>query len=283
MELLWEITKFTIFSVLIVLISKYILVRTLRSLAENLNLKSKTVGAVAGIATSVPELLTISASSINGLLSASIYNIFCSNIINFIQYVTTIIINKNQKELKNKAIKIDIILVIITIILPIMMYDVKNEKQLTIIPVLILLYLLFKIINNRTHKLYIKREKVDEKNNNGKKINTIKVFKDIIILLITVIFLYLIGELLGSTLKKLCSLFNISEITIGIVLGFVTSIPELITFFEAQRHHKQSENNILGVIEATNNLLTSNMMNIFIIQSIGIILFWKFGTIGTGS
>jgi len=62
-----EIIKFLFYSGLIVLVSKYILVGTLRKLAENLNLKARTVGDVAGVATSVPELLTIVTSSIRGL------------------------------------------------------------------------------------------------------------------------------------------------------------------------------------------------------------------------
>ena len=74
-------------------------------------------------------------------------------------------------------------------------------------------------------------------------------------------------------MEILCRRFKIPEVVIGIVLGFATSIPELITFFESQKHHKNTENDMLGVIEATNNLLMSNMMNLFIIQSIGIVLF----------
>ena len=120
MELLLEIVQFVLYSGLIVLISKYILVRALRSLAEKLNLKPKTVGDIAGVATSVPELLTIGVASIKGLLGASIYNVLSSNIINLIQYAGAIALNKNQKALKNKAIKADIILVIITIILPLL-------------------------------------------------------------------------------------------------------------------------------------------------------------------
>ena len=95
MELFWEIVEFAIYAGLIVLISKKILVKTLRNLAENLNLKPKTVGDIAGVATSVPELLTIGASSFNGLLSASIYNVLSSNVINLIQYYAAIILNKN--------------------------------------------------------------------------------------------------------------------------------------------------------------------------------------------
>ena len=108
---------------------------------------------------------------------------------------------------------------------------------------------------------------------NAKKGNKIGVIKNIVVLIITGILLFVIGDLLGNTLDILCRRFNVPELVIGIVLGFVTSIQELITFFEAQKHHKNSQNDILGVIEATNNLLMSNMMNLFVIQSIGILLF----------
>ena len=295
MELLLEIVQFVVYSGLIVLISKYILVRALRSLAEKLNLKPKTVGDIAGVATSVPELLTIGVASLKGLLGASIYNVLSSNIINLIQYAGAIALNKNQKALKNKAIKADIILVIITIILPLLFSSIKSEFQLAMVPLLIFLYIGCKKINNDTHKLYLNEEEINKENtkistetdtegniNFGKNINIKKganlvnkpkILKDIVILIITGVLLFFIGDLLGDTLDTLCRMFNVPEVVIGIVLGFVTSIPELITFFEAQRHHKNSQNDMLGVIEATNNLLMSNMMNLFVIQSIGIILF----------
>ena len=112
MELFYEIMQFAVYTGLIVIISKYVLVKTLRNLAENLKLKPKTVGNVAGIATSVPELLTICASSYSGLVSASIYNVLSSNIINLIQYYAAIILNKNQSSLKNQAIKIQIVVIV---------------------------------------------------------------------------------------------------------------------------------------------------------------------------
>ncbi len=66
-RLLIEIIKFIIYSTTIVIISKYILVKTIRKLADNLNIKAKTTGNIAGLATSVPELLTITTSSLKGL------------------------------------------------------------------------------------------------------------------------------------------------------------------------------------------------------------------------
>lgn len=294
MKLLWEIIQFLFYTGLIVVISKYVLVRTLRSLAENLKLKPKTVGDIAGVATSVPELLTISASSLSGLNTAGIYNIISSNVINLIQYFAAILLNKNQKVFRNKAIFIDVILVIITIVLPILVVEVGVEVDLKMVPILLLLYVGFVRIDRNAHKLYLKdaeeandvgdgedvedvgdvkkTKHANKEGRGGKQVNKKAVAKNICILIITAVLLFFVGELLGDTLENLCRKFNVPELMIGIILGFATSIPELITFFEAQKHHSKEQNSIHGVVEATNNLLTSNMMNLFIIQSIGILI-----------
>lgn len=272
-----EIIKFIFYSILIVVISKYILVTTLRKLAENLNLKAKTVGDIAGYATSVPEFLTITTSSIRGLSGASIYNILSSNIINLIQYLGAIILNKNSKKLKNKAIQIDIFLVIATIVIPIILLKFNIELDLFLVPAFIILYIFFRFLNNNVHKLYLQKEdkeleKEIEKERRWEKGNKRKTIKYCTILIFTGILLFIIGELLGNTLENLCNIFDVSEIIVGILLGFMTSLPELITFFESQRHHKDSYDDMLGVVEATNNLLTSNILNLFAIQTIGIVI-----------
>jgi Ca2+/Na+ antiporter len=274
-----EAIKFIIYSGLIVIISKYILVVTLRKLAENLNLKPKTVGDVAGLATSMPELLTIGASSFKGLIGTSIVNVLSSNIINLIQYLASITINNNKASFRNKAIKVDFVLVIATIMIPLIMSLKNIEVNVGIVPIFIILYALFRYLNNNAHKLYLKKEdkKIEkgiEEETEKEKGNTRKTLLYISILIFTGILLFAVGELLGGTLDVLCNSFQISQTIIGILLGFITSIPELITFFEAQKHYKKAkEEEILGVVEATNNLLTSNVLNLFIIQSIGIIIY----------
>ena len=274
-----EAIKFIIYSGLIVIISKYILVVTLRKLTENLNLKPKTVGDVAGLATSMPELLTIGASSFKGLIGTSIVNVLSSNIINLIQYLASITINNNKAAFRNKAIKVDFVLVIVTIMIPLIMSLKNIEVNVGIVPIFIILYALFRYLNNNAHKLYLKKEdkKIEkgiEEETEKEKGNTRKTLLYISILIFTGILLFAVGELLGGTLDVLCNSFQISQTIIGILLGFITSIPELITFFEAQKHYKKAkEEEILGVVEATNNLLTSNVLNLFIIQSIGIIIY----------
>ena len=269
--MLIESIKFIFYSALIVVISKYILVVTLRKLAENLNLNAKTTGNIAGAATSVPELLTITTSSLRGLTYASVYNILSSNVINLIQYLATIILNKNTSKLKNLAITFDMILVSFTIIIPIVFLKLSIELNMYIVPLFIICYALFSVLNNSAHKEYL-QTKVKQKQVKKQRINKKATVKYISILIITGIMLYVVGNQLGNTLEKLCYLFNVPEFIVGILLGLITSIPEFITFFEAQKYNKKIQDEMLGVIEATNNLLTSNIMNLFVIQTIGILL-----------
>lgn len=276
-----EFIKLAIYIILIIIISKYMLVKLLRNIAETLNLKAKTVGNIAGFATSIPELFTVTLASISGLSSTSLYNIISSNVINLIQYLATVVINKNTKVLKNKALIIDLVIVLITIAIPLYMINANVKLGVPFAIFLVILFLFFYKINSNAHKLYL--EKYDkeieeefeleyEKEIKNKKNNKLLIVKYLIYLIIIGILLYFVGDKLSNNLENLCYIFNVPEYIIGIILGFGTSIPELITFFEAQRGEKNKEEEKLGVIEATNNLLMSNMLNLFIIQAIGILL-----------
>ena len=282
-KMIFEITKFFIYSIFIVIISKYILVKALRKLAENLNLKPRVIGNIAGIATSIPEFLTVTVSSFKGLMGTSLYNIISSNVINFIQYSISLMINKNHKALKNKGIIIQNIFVILTIIFPIILLKLENTLNIMIAFLLVALYIIFYWISKKIHEKYlndvdIRIEQEDERIENETETIAKRKNKQSFIyvgyILIAGILLYFIGDALGIVLENLSENFGIAESILGILLGMITSIPELVTFFEAQNHYKKEEDkNLLGVIEATNNLLTSNMLNLFIIQAIGIVIY----------
>ncbi len=279
MGLVFEIIKFIIYSLAIVYISKQILVKLLRKLAEILNLKAKTVGNIAGFATSVPELLTVFFSSLQGLIQTSTYNIISSNVINFVQYYASIIINKNGNVLRNKAIKVELGIVIATIIIPILMLITNLEVSITIVPIFILTFIMLYYIRGNAYKVYkIKEidseelEKIEEEKKWVKGKRKLAIITSIE-LVITGVALFVIGNLLGDSLENLSHIFKIPEVIIGIILGAITSVPELITFIESQKHHNKNQKSTQGVIEATSNLFTSNMLNLFIIESIGIVTY----------
>ncbi len=275
--MLIEFTKLIIALLLIIIISKYILVTYIRKLAEYLNLKPHTVGNIAGFATSIPELLTTCVSSMAGLPGAGLYNILSSNVINFLQFFGTAFMNKNLSGLKNKAIRVNIFLVEITIVIPLFMAIFNIEMRLYLVPLLLMIFLMFIVLNDEIHRSYLKKEdrainKIIEKETK-EVIKKRHVFKYILILASSTILLYFVGSFLGDTIESLCINFNISQLVIGILLGFFTSLPEFITFFESQRHHNKNDNDLVGLVEATNNLLMSNTMNLFIILTLGIFLF----------
>ena len=272
-----EIVKFFIYAMLIVMISKLMLVKALRKLSESLKLKPRTIGNIAGVATSIPEFLTVTVSSFKGLANTSLYNILSSNIINFIQYILSIIINKNYKELRNKAIIIELIIVIVTILIPIFLLNYEKEIDVKFALTFIILYIVFLIIIKKVHEKYFYEEKSEEEDVLDEKVKSTKKYVYILIIILSGILLYIIGNALGDVLENLSELFGIAEFILGILLGMITSIPELITFFESQKHYREKESNkLLGVIEATNNLLSSNMINLFLIQSLEIIIYVMF-------
>ena len=286
MAIFTEIIKFLLYSFAIVIVAKYLLVPTLRKLSELFNLGPKAAGNIAGIATSVPELLTVSFAAYAGFIETGIYNVLSSNIINLAQYLGAIYINKNQKYIRNKAIRIDIIMVIITIIIPAFMVVAKIKVNMLTVIFFVILLCLFYYINLNVHKLYLRKqdEQIDKEENSkytqeeelikkGSK-RGMQIIINIVYIIFIAIAFYLIRNLLSDSLTNLSITFRLPDLVLGIALGFITSIPELITFTEAQRKpDKQAVGAELGVVEATNNLLTSNLLNLFAIQSIGIIIY----------
>lgn len=274
-----EIIKFIVYSLVIVYVSKNILVKLLRRIAEIFDLSPKKVGNIAGFATSMPELLTVFFSSLQGLFNTSIYNIISSNIINFIQYIFSIKINKNERVLRNRALKIELSMIVLTIIIPVIMIIAQIEANIAILPIFILLFILFYYIKGNAYKVYNmhsigneETKRIEEEKRwirNKKRLGVITIIK----LLGVGVILFIVGNLLGNTLDSLNSIFNIPQLVIGVILGFATSIPEFITFLEAQKHHSKNTDNVQGVIEATSNLFTSNTLNLFIIESIGILTY----------
>ena len=175
--------KFIICSILIVIISKNILATTLRKLAQSMNLKSKTVGNIAGIATSVPELLSLGIAGFTGLIDTGIFNILSSNVINVLEYFLTVKINGNIKKMKNKVIIIELIIVLITIIIPVIIYVKDIELNFMIIIIFLLLFCIFSITDSKIHKKYLEKENEIEKEQGVEEKDKKQILKYIIILI----------------------------------------------------------------------------------------------------
>ena len=186
MNLFFEIVKLIVELLIIILVSKNLLVPIIRKLGEKLKLKPHTIGNIAGIATSIPEFLTVTFSAVNGMLDTGIFNILSSNISNTIQYTISILLNKNVNLLKNRVIKINMILVLLTIIIPIIVWKLQIMDNIIIVPIFIILFYIFNKINIISHKGIENEKEVEERQFKNKKIYVYAIY----ILLIGII-LYL--------------------------------------------------------------------------------------------
>jgi len=112
----------------------------------------------------------------------------------------------------------------------------------------------------------------EETESSDKKVS---ILKSIFNIVVGIIALKFGGDFVVNSASNIATSLGVSEKVVSLtIVAFSTSLPELITFFESQKHYKTHNiDDILGVVEATNNLLTSNILNLFIIQSLGIIIF----------
>lgn len=102
----------------------------------------------------MPELLTVFFSSLQGMFDTSIYNIISSNVINFTQYITSVVINKNGKVLQNRALKIELGIVVFTILIPLAMIVFGINANITIVPIFILAFIMLYYIKGNAYKVY---------------------------------------------------------------------------------------------------------------------------------
>jgi len=166
------------------------------------------------------------------MLGTSMFNIISSNVINFIQYIWSIRLNKNEKVIKkNRALKIELGIIIATIIIPIAMVIANIDAELKIVPIFILLFVMLYYLKTNAYKVYkinalseieerkIKEEKKWVKNKKEKEVLTWAQ------LIGTAILLYIIGNLLGKKLHGLSHLpDNVWSILSGILLIFIGAL-----------------------------------------------------------
>ncbi len=274
----FEFIKFIFLGILIILVSKYILMFSIRNISLILQLKTSTTGKITGYATSAPELISSIFASYLGMINTVSYNIISSNIINVFLFILSLAIFKKIKYLKRKNFQLQYMLVVLSIIIPIYLSNNNLSSNLYIVPIFIVLFIIYLKYDKYFNKE--QAEKIDKTKNTllpkKIKISKRKISLNIFLLSISIILLYILGDNLGNCLDTLFSVFNIPEYVLGIIIGFITSLPEFTTFLSSQQYYiknKSIGNSDLGIIETVNNLISSNISNLLIIQTIGIIIY----------
>ncbi len=275
----------------IVIVTKNIMIYNIRKLAIYLKWKNHIVGQLLGYATSTPELINAIVAGSVGLVSASIYNVISANIVNILSVIIVTGIFKRYKSIVHRKFKQDYIMTALSIIVPVILIIMNIESSVISIPILLSVYVIYIVGSKNANYFAVEKEdleieeestKIGTKYLERKKINIDrkkKVIKSVVLLAMSLIMLFILGSYLGNILERLGKDLKVPGFILGIIMGFVTSIPELVTFvtsYRRHRHYKHVDFDI-GAVEVINNMTTSNISNLALIQSIAIICYLLFG------
>ena len=243
------------------------LCRGIDHLASALNWSPKARGQVTGIATSVPEFAALLSTALAGVWTAGLWNIASSNIINVILLLTAVSWYRQYRDLWNRHFIDEMLFAGIAVAVPVaLMYFSMDQSPYTP-PILLLFYLLYRVADrvfNRTHK---EVDTEQEKSGNAKS-GLLYVVGSIAIISVA-------GNFLGTSAEAIVNEMGIPVILVGWLLGVITSLPELTTFFNV--FAKAKKEGTIGSTDDTqevlDNLTGSNMSNVGIIYPIALLIF----------
>jgi cation:H+ antiporter len=289
MNLMFQLLILILLAAVTVITVRCLIIRGLNIISERLNFRVKTKGQLLGYATSIPELVAVISAAWAGVFDAGFWNIGASNIINWILLMAAVLFYKQWNDFKSKRLLDEMIFGGLSVICPIALALFFNESG-SVPPVwvavaLILFFIVYKVIDKRVNKLD-SAESVDQQVNlNQSKAaaeaeNPKSNFKNspgfgVLLLVFGVLAICLCGKFLGQSAGALVNTLKIPGWQVGWILGFVTSVPEMGSFFFIYRQHRQQGKLALtdDSQEALDALVASNMSNLGIILPIGVFVY----------
>jgi len=251
---------------LIVVVARFLLYKPAKAIAERLRLSERSSGQVLGYLTSAPELVTAIFVALNGFMAAVAYNILSSNVINVILAFSAAAIYGKWRELISPRLWREQLLILASIVIPIVVLATGQVEAAWTIPAFLIGYLGYVLVIRRISADSPVPHETDE-----------YVHVDVDHRLSTrwYIGLYFVGDALGSTVRELGTTFGVPELVLGVVIGVVTSLPELTTFFASYGWHK-AQGSTRATEEVSHNLLASNASNLLLVQTVGVAIFLLF-------
>lgn len=262
--------KFTILivcAVFTVISVRFLLMPGIDMVCSTLKFSTKTRGQIIGYATSVPELSIVLISALNGIFDAGLWNIVSSNVINWLLFMTAVLVFKQQVELINKRFVDELLFGLLSVIIPLALHRFFPKPALGPVFFLLALFFAYKMVD---HFLYNRDEIIIEETGPPRHGMTLGIF----MIVIGIIAILLAGKFIGTNAKSLIISLGAPSWMIGWILGMVTSIPEFTSFFEIYRVEKKRNQLHLtqDTQQALDAMVTSNMMNLCIILPVGIVV-----------
>ena len=251
----------------VLLLVRYGLVAGLERLADALNWTPKVRGQTTGYATSAPELVTLVAAGLSGVWEAGLWNIAASNIINITLMSLAVIRYRQGGDLMNRRFVDEILFAGLAVLAPLVLMQFELDREPFLVPVLLGFFILYRLVDRRLNPGH--GEAPAQQTVGNVRIALIMTISALVCIAIA-------GVFLGSSTEEVVNQMGIHPAIAGWILGLMTSLPEMVTFFAVYATAKREGKLELleDTQEALDNLAASNMANAGLIYPLGLAAFW---------
>jgi Ca2+/Na+ antiporter len=247
----------------------------IRGLAAGLHFSTKTTGQVIGYATSLPELTVLVASALSGVFKAGFWNIASSNIINCSLFFSATLAYRQHKELRHHIFRDELGFVLLSVCIPIGLAVTGAALSYPVAAVLLGLFVGYRILDDRLNRSVASAPVAGTAAAVGES-GGVSLPVSIGLLVGALAIVVVAGRFLGASAAALVVELGVPGWALGWLLGLITSLPELTSFFEIYRLRQSAgviDETVEDTQEALDALVSSNMCNLALILPIGTICY----------
>jgi len=253
----------------VVIITRFLLIKGIQLTSDAWRIPRKVQGQIMGFATSTPELVGTVSTAAKGLLVTGLWNVTASNIINLILFVATALFFGRFKSLAKRKFADEIGFALGAIVLPVILVTQEEwAKSPWAALILFGFFVAYVVLDKKLNPPSSDEEKDDAPKDSSKGP------KGIVYILLGIVGIIIAGNFLGDVAKSIVDRpqLNVPEWAVGWILGVITSLPELTSFYAvfALAKGRASDESCQQNLD---NLAASNLSNVGLIYPIGIIVF----------
>ncbi len=249
----------------IIALVRFGLLAGLDQLAGALGWNAKLRGQATGYATSAPEFVTLVAAGLAGVWNVGLWNIAASNLINTALMVSAVLFYGQLRDLRSAHFLDEIGFAALAVVAPLTLMQLGLDTSWLVVPLMLGLFVVYRVLDRRlnTHATRPATETVGN------------LPLGAILVLTAAILIAVAGFFLGGATEEVVNQLGVHPALAGWVLGLVTSLPEMVTFFAIYSLARKKGTSHLGedTQEALDNLAASNMTNTGLIYPIGLAVF----------
>ena len=261
----------------IIVFVRYGLLRGIQNIAGALKWSAKTRGQATGFATSVPELVCLVSAGLSGVWEAGLWNIASSNIINAGLMLSAVLIYRQFGDLMNAHFIDEVGFAVAAVLVPIVLINIGLDTQWYLVPILIGFFVVYRVVDR--HLSTPKTDELPAEETVG-SLNL-----GLILSVSALVAVAIAGGFLGDATATVVEQLGIHPAIAGWILGTVTSIPELVSFFAVYAAAKRAGklHDLHDTQEVLDNLTSSNMANVGIVYPLGLLTYLLALWLVTGS